>query len=88
MGHPVDFKGSNKLLGPPRGSDNVYEMNVFCNGVACVSCWELTPSEKEEIARTGRVFISVFSGYTQPPVFVGGEEQTRSLIADYGVWKK
>lgn len=88
MGHPVEFKGSNGVLGAPRGAENVDALPVFRNGVCCVSCWQLSPAEVEEVARTGRVFISVFAGRTQPPVFAGGEEETRELIADYGAWKR
>lgn len=86
MGHPIDFDGANATL--YGGQENVADMRVFRNGLCCVSCWALSPAEVAEVARTGKVFISVFSGATQPPIFAGGEEQTRGLIADYGVWKR
>ena len=88
MGVPTEFEGSNSVLGAPRGSENVESLPVFSNGTCCVSAWALSDEEIEEIVRTRRVFVSVMSGRTQPPVFVGGEEATRSLCADYGVWPR
>jgi hypothetical protein len=88
MGHPVDFKGANSILNGPDGSENIEVMRVFRNGVSCTSCWALSPDELAEIAQTGRIFITVLAGQSQPPVFAGGEEETRSLVADYGVWRK
>ena len=90
MGHPVDWHGANRTLGPPSNKDetSISSMRVFTNGIACVSCWALSPSDLEEINRTGKIFVSSFSGHTQSPIFVGNEEDTRGLIADYGVWKK
>lgn len=87
MGHPVAFKGYNGTLGAPMGAENVMALPVFRNGVCSVSCWQLSPEEAAEVARTGRIFVSVFAGRTQPPIFAGGERETRELIADYGVWK-
>ena len=88
MGHGVDFKGSNTELKAPAGAENVDSLHVFRNGTCCVSCWELSDEEIAEIVRTRRIFLSIFAGNTQPPCFVGGEEETRGLIADYGAWKR
>jgi hypothetical protein len=88
MGRPIKFEGSNAVLTCPPGRDDVQDMHVFRNGYCCVSCWEFTTEEIEEIARTGRVFLSVFSGRTQPPVYLGNEGTTKSVVADHGgVWK-
>ena len=38
-----------------------------------ISCWELTDDELMEILQTKRVWLSVWSGATQPPVCVQGE---------------
>lgn len=88
MGHGIEFKGANGVLGAPKGAENVEPLHVFRNGTCSVSCWQLSDAEIEEIIKTRRVFLSVFMGNTQPPVFVGGEEEVRGLIADYGVWKR
>lgn len=90
MGRPVSFPGANRTLGPPAGADeiSVSAMPIFGNGAHCVSCWELDPDEIAEVLRTGRVFLTVVSGPSQPPVYVGCEEDTRRLVADWGVWRR
>lgn len=89
MGAPVQFEGANMLLRAPEGAENVSDMHTFTNGMCSVSCWELSADELAEINRTGRVYLSVFSGRTQPPVFVGDEETVRSIVVDFGgVWRR
>ncbi|MFD1328278.1 hypothetical protein [Mycoplana ramosa] len=89
MAQPVNFSGANMLLRAPEGSENVSDLATYTNGFCSVSCWEFDADELAEILRTGRVFLSVFSGKTQPPVFVGSEASMRSVVVDYGgVWKR
>lgn len=89
MAQPVNFPGANMRLLPPQGSENVSELHTYTNGICSVSCWELTPEELEEVARTGKVFVTILSGRTQPPVFVGDEAAVRSVVVDFGgVWKR
>lgn len=88
MSEPVTWPGSNFTLQPPAGSENIQPLPIFRNGTCCVSCWQLTEDEFAEIVATKRVFISVFWGNTQPPVFVGSETSVRELVADYGAWKR
>ena len=89
MGEPVYFEGANRRLGPPPGAENISTLYTYSNGLCSVSCWQLSEAEIDVIRRTGRVYVSVLSGHTQPPVFVGGEEEVRSLVVDYGgVWAR
>lgn len=89
MGEPIDFHGANRKLLPPKGSDTMGELPTYTNGICSVSCWKLTPREVAEINRTGRVFLAIMSGETQPPVFVGDEESVRSVVAGTGgAWTK
>ncbi|MBD9635950.1 hypothetical protein IB277_06535 [Ensifer sp. ENS07] len=89
MGAPIQFEGANMLLRAPEGSENVSDMHTFTNGMCSVSCWELSVDELAEINRTGRIYLSVFSGRSQPPVYVGDEESTRSVVVDFGgVWRR
>lgn len=87
MGIPVEFEGHNHVLRAPGGAENVTPLPIFRNGTCCVSCWELSDDEIAEIVKSRRIYLSVFFGNTQPPVFVGSERQVRDVIADYGVWK-
>lgn len=86
MAEPIYFNGANATLGAPSGNEhNVEPLHVFRNGRVCVSCWKLTPEEIE----AEMVFLSVYSGQTQPPVLLADEDTTRSVLADVGgVWKK
>lgn len=89
MAIAVDFKGANCLLRAPPDNDGIGELPVFRNGVTSVSCWHLSPSEIDEITRTGHVYVAVLSGkQSQPPVFAGSETAVRGMTADYGVWKR
>lgn len=89
MAQAVDFSGSNRLLRAPQGAENVSDLHTFTNGHCSVSCWELAPEELAEISRTGRIYVSIFSGQSQPPVFVGSEDNVRSVVVDFGgVWKR
>lgn len=88
MGRAVEFPGSNMTLGAPSGAENVEAMHTFTNGHCSVSCWEMDDAEIEEIVRTRRVFISVHSGRSQPPVFLAPESVMRGFLIDYGgTWR-
>lgn len=84
MGQPIDFAGTNLNLLPPEGADTVSAMRGFTNAVCCVSCWKLSPAEVAAVNATGRVFVSVLSGSTQPPIYVGDEASVRAVVDDFG----
>lgn len=90
MAHGVKWNGANGALGPPEGTseDQCRTLPVFNNGACSVSCWELDDDEIREIVRTRRIFLSVWFGPTQPPVFIGSERTVHAVVADFGgVWK-
>jgi len=90
MAYPVKFEGSNVKLKKPPNMDDLQctELPIFKNGVNCVSCWEFSEEEIEYILKNKRIYVSIWSGPSQPPLFVGTETDVRMLIADNGVWKK
>jgi hypothetical protein len=73
MAAPIGFPESNFNLGPPPGyEEEVVPLPVRRMADArLVSCWVLTPEEKAEIERTGKVWLSVWAGLGHPPVAVG-----------------
>jgi len=90
MSSPVNWYGANKTLKAPKGitSEQVCDLPIFTNDVVCVSRWQLSEEALKEIAETGCVFISCYSGKTQPPIFVGSHNEVREIAVDYGpVWK-
>jgi hypothetical protein len=71
----MHFCEANLVLGPPPGyGGDVVPLPVLRTIAGqLVSCWQLTPEEKEIIARTGKVWLSVWGGTSQPPVCVAAE---------------
>jgi len=72
---PVHFPEANRLLGPPLGvsRDECGDLHTFnANGVS-VSCWAMTWRDRLRALVTGRVWLHVWSGPTQPPVAVSTE---------------
>lgn len=90
MSKPVDWYGKNKILKAPKGTteEQVQDLHIFSNGVVCVSRWQLSEEALKEINETGCIFVSLISGNTQPPLFVGSHDEIREVTVDYGpVWK-
>ena len=90
MSKPVNWLGSNKTLKAPKGvtEEQIQDLHIFTNGAVCVSCWQLSEEALKEISSTGLIFISIYSGSTQPPIFIGSENEVREVAIDYGpVWK-
>ena len=51
------------------GIKNCTPLEINTDGVVCVSCWQLSPKEiKNLIEDSGKIWLWVFSGVTQPPV--------------------
>lgn len=69
---PVKFKEANKnLLKPDSMTDEeCSSLWVYTDGAECVSCWRLTFKERLFALLFGKVWLSVLSGYTQPPVWL------------------
>jgi len=73
---PVKFKEHNLNLTAPPGmsEEECAPLPVFTDGQQCISCWELSAEEIEKVRRTGRIWLSVMSGNTQPPVWLSAQE--------------
>lgn len=67
---PVDFPQRNRVLEKPKGmtDEECSDLEIFTDGKVCVSCWQLNKEELELIQKTGKVYLVVVSGKTQPPV--------------------
>lgn len=91
MADAINFPGSNFTFTAPPDRDDVRDLHSFRqhDGPCNVSCWELRPEELDEVNRTGKVFLSVMSGLSFYPTFVGSERMVRSVVVDYGkVWDR
>lgn len=69
---PVLFPVANKVLQKPANltDEQCSDLEIFNDGVNCVSCWELNKEELELIQQTGRIYVVILSGITQPPMHV------------------
>lgn len=78
MANPVEFEEQNAFLGPPPQSSGYCRQNSLpvhkrmTDVPEVISCWLLSDAEREEVARTGRVFVTM-AGITVPPHYVAPE---------------
>lgn len=85
MGQPVDFPGTNITMTAPEGQeDDVQSVRAFRNERCCVTCWMLTEEEWAEVAKTGRIYLSIYGNGGMPPVYIGGESVVREHVGQYG----
>lgn len=74
---PINFEGSNVIIGPPKGISEDKVQSIFgllgevqgCPVV--VTCWRPSAAELEQINKTGQVWLIVY-GQTMPPVNISG----------------
>lgn len=76
MAIPTGFPQCNKVLVAPQSAPEVMNLPIYDNGVSSTSVWELSPEELAEVARTGKVKLTVWFGGTQPPVSVSSYNGT------------
>ncbi len=71
---PVKFKESNKLLQKPANmtDEECSPLPVYSDGQQCISCWKPSWMERFSILFFGKVWLSVFTSKTQPPVWIEG----------------
>lgn len=65
---PENFPEANHTLGAPRGMDNCVPLHVHTDGKVCISRWKMGWRDRLRVLFTGRVWLWVFYGSTQPPV--------------------
>jgi len=75
--NPIDFDESNMTLTKPESmtDEECSSLKVWTDGEECVSCWRPSFLERLSILLFGRVWLSVLSGKTQPPVAVWGAKK-------------
>ena len=59
-------------------------LHIYTDGKQCISCWEPTEEEIKSIVENKKVWISVHSGYTQPPILLLGDSPFVSAVKDNG----
>lgn len=61
MGKPVKFFGQNTTINPhPNDEGKVLPLPAhIAPGGVIIACWELSPEELKEVARTGKIFLEM-----------------------------
>ena len=69
---PIKFKEANKnLLKPSSMTDEeCTSLWVYTEGKECISCWKMSFRQRIMALVYGKVWLSVLSGVTQPPVWL------------------
>lgn len=69
---PIKFEEANKELLKPESmtDEECSSLWIYNDGRECVSCWKLSFKERLAALLFGRVWLSVLSGHTQPPVWL------------------
>ena len=68
----IKFKEANKNLLKPESmtDEECGSLWVYSDGRECISCWRLTWKERIKALLFGKLWLSVLSGHTQPPVWL------------------
>lgn len=89
MANAVAFDGCNAVFRAPEGREDISDLPLFRNGIVNVFAVELDDEERAEFEKTGRIFISILSGSTFYPIFVGSESSVRQVVVDYAMpWER
>ncbi len=84
MAKPVRFPEQSHQFNPPKGmsEDDCGTLPACAARVSgrltYVSCWKLTEEEKEQVARTGVIWVGAVS--MQPPLIVSGFKPFESSL--------
>jgi hypothetical protein len=82
---PREFKEANKNLLKPEGmTEECGSLPVFTDGKQCISLWQMTWRERLSALFFGRIWLSVYSGQTQPPVWLSAERQVFKDVKEEG----
>lgn len=69
---PIKFKEATKNLGKPidMADKECGSLWVFNDGKQCISCWKVPIWKRIKMLFHGKIWLSIVSGKTQPPVWV------------------
>lgn len=79
---PVFFPEHTKVLNKPESMTDheCSPLHVYTHGEYCLSCWELSDDEIQELIKTKKLWLWIFSGSTQPPISASVEHPFKSDI--------
>lgn len=67
---PIEFEEQNKILTKPEGwtDEQCISLHCFCDDERVISRWQMTWRERLIALFTGKMWVSVISGRTSPPI--------------------
>lgn len=70
--NPISFKEQTKVLQKPESmtDEECMPLPVYNDGKQCISCWKASLKERIIFLLTGKIWLRILSGITQPPVCV------------------
>ena len=73
---PIEFPEQNCNLGRPSNmtDEECGSLPVFRDGQRCISKWALSEADKKHIAEKGYIYLHVYGGSTQPPVWIDAND--------------
>jgi len=73
---PVQFKGQSTVLRKPAdmSDEECAPLPILRLGGSCISCWEMDWRERVKALFTGRIWVGVLSGLTQPPIYTAVDQ--------------
>jgi hypothetical protein len=82
---PTDFDESNKNLTRPSGTtpEQCSSLPILQTGEFCISAWHGNWLDRLRFLFTGRMWLSVWSGLTQPPVKLTTDKPFEMSESDY-----
>jgi len=71
---PIDFSEKTKDLQKPAEMTDkeCSPLPIWNDGQICISCWKADWKERLSILFFGKIWIRVYSGVTQPPIYLEG----------------
>lgn len=72
---PVKFPQATKNLIKPNSmtDEECASLWVWNDGQTCISCWKLNLWQRLQILFTGKIWLGIMSGQTQPPVWLDSD---------------
>lgn len=73
---PIKFPEANKNLLKPESmtDEECSSLWVYTDGTQCISCWKMSIKQRLSALMHGRIWLSILSGKTQPPVWLDSGE--------------
>lgn len=67
---PIKFPEHNRELGAPLTMPECKPLPVWTDSTVCISCWKVPFWLRIKVLFTGKIWLFVYGGKTQPPVSI------------------